>query len=780
MWKRHLAVYTFYLGIALLITWPLLTVIGTRLIGHPFGDSYEYIHHIWWLQTALRTGQPLFYQPLLGYPDGLSSPWLWAVPLQSFPAWLFALFLPLPLAFNLTTLLRLALNGWAMHVLARHLTGGRNGPALLAGLIFMLYPTFQGHLAVGHIGLLVLWPVPLYIYALLRLQNAAAQPPLRWLIIAAGLFAASLWGSVLLLIYLTGPVTLLFLAVPFVERNWIVLRRTLIASVLGGLLALIFILPYLIEWAAQPQAVFEGGDVTYSADLLTLFTPSFYHPLFTNLPHTHQILGIDPFERLGYVGIVTGGLALIGVWRNPQTRRWLLLAALAGLFSLGPLLKILNTVVSLNLGEQVSYITLPWLLFQDLPFISSVRTPARFNFAVGLSAAILAAYGAGWLWDRARRWLIFVPLMALVIFDYQSFWPFLTVAGTVPEPVQALAAREDVRAVFDLPWTHLLAQKDGMFLQTGHHKPMIAGHVARRTPVDPAKLTILEETLDPALLDAAGVDILILHKEWAGDAGQMQANMPGELLYEDGRIALYEVPPPEESPRFIGLVSDDPAIEARVDSYLFAPASGWTNIAGELQAGGRIVTLLLDQQPVQSWRGMDTITFDLPVPIIEAGYHTLTLKVEPPCPHHFPAAQRCRSVQVNALAFGDYVAQPLPGSVPFARGVELAGYRIASDTQTIQLWWRFGENLTDNDIRFVHIVDAAGKLAAQSDTPLGLQAPGDSWVEQIPFADLPAGVYDVYTGWYTYPDYVRFPVLADVRGAPDGWVHLGQLEVEAS
>ncbi len=782
MWKRHLAVYTFYLGIALLITWPLLTVIGTRLIGHPFGDSYEYARHIWWYNHALRTGQPLFYHPLLGYPDGISGLWLWAIPLQSFPAWLFAWFLPLPLAFNLTALLRLALNGWAMYVLVHHLTEKRPIPALLAGTIFMLYPTFQGHLAVGHIGLLALWPVPLYIHALLRLQAAPAPQSLKWLIIAAGLFVMSLLGSTLLLIYFTGPVTLLMLAVPFVQRNWAALRRTIFAVLLGGLLALVFIVPYLIESAAQPAAVPEGGDVAYSADLLTLFTPSFYHPLFTNLDYTHTILGIDPFERFGYIGIAAGALALIGAWRQSNARRWMLLAALAVLFSLGPLLKVLNTVVSVNLGEQISYITLPWLFFQHVPFISTVRTPARFNLTVGLAVAILAGYGAGWLWDRlrTRRWLIFVPLFALVIFDYQSFWPFPTVGGTVPEPVQTLAERDDVRAVFDMPWTHLLAQKDGLFLQTGHQKPLIAGHIARRTPVDPARLTILEETLDPALLDAAGVDILILHKEWAEDAAQMQAKMPGDLVYEDERIAVYDVPPPAAVPQFMALIPDDPAVEAKIDTYLYAPEPGWATITGDLRADGRDVTLLFNQRPVQSWQGMDHITFDLPVPIADAGYHALTLAVTPPCPNHFPDTQRCRSAAVDALTIGAYVAQPLPAVVPFARGVELGAYRIDTETRTVSLWWRFGENLTENDIRFVHVVDANGTLAAQSDIPLGEQAAGASWVEQITFTELLPGIYDVYTGWYTYPDFVRFPVLANVNGAADGWVHLGQIEVAAS
>jgi len=777
MRRQHLVVYFLYLALAGLITWPLLTVIGTRFIGHPFGDSYEYAHHIWWIKHALQTGQPVFYQPLLGYPDGLSALWLWAVPLQSFPAWLFAFVLPLPAAFNLSILLRLALNGWSMYVLVRHLTG-RTGPALLAGAIFMTFPTFQGQLAAGHTGLLALWPVPLYIHALLRLQANDTGAPARRVMLTALLFAVSLWGSILLLIYLVGPVTLLMLLLPLLRRDWRALARSAAAVMLGGLIALIFIGPFISEPGASMQ-MREGGDVLYSADLLTLVTPSFYHPLFTHLPYTHHILGIDPFERMGYAGIAAGLLALVGVWRRRLARRWLALALAAWILSLGPLLKVLNTVVSIDLGEQVTYGTLPRLLFQDVPLISLARTPARFNFVVALALTIMAGYGAAVLWDRLkrRRWLVFAALLAVIVFEYQSFWPFPTISGTVPEPVQVLAHHDDVRAVFNLPWQHLLAQKDGMFLQTGHHQPIIAGHITRRTPVSPAKLTVLQDTLDPALLDREGVDILILHKEWAEDAATMQAALPGDLLYEDARIAVYEVPPPGREPQFTPLAPDAAALETHLESYLFAPEPGWTTLSGRLQTEGRDVALLLDSQRVREWRGMDTVVLDVPVPVV-AGYHTLTLAVEPPCPQHFPAALRCRSVRVDELAFGAFVPDAPAEVVPFERDVELAGYRVDADRRAVWLWWRFGEHLTENDIRFVHVVDTAGGLVAQDDHSLGTRPAGDGWAEQIAFPDLPAGTYAVYTGWYTYPDLTHFSVRADVPGAADGRVYLGQMVID--
>ena len=159
----NLAIYGLYLLVAVVITWPLVTVMSTHFAGYPFGDAHEMTRHIWWIKTALQTGQPLIFQPLLGYPDGIQGVILWSDPLQFFPGWLFALFMPLPAAYNLFALLTLALNGWAAYWLVWKLTNARSA-ALLGGLAFMTAPVIQGHLAGGHGGLLVQWPLPLLAY----------------------------------------------------------------------------------------------------------------------------------------------------------------------------------------------------------------------------------------------------------------------------------------------------------------------------------------------------------------------------------------------------------------------------------------------------------------------------------------------------------------------------------------------------------------------------------------------------------------------------------------
>src|SRR5690606_33173719 len=110
----------------------------------------------------------------------------------------------------------------------------------------------------------------------------------------------------------------------------------------------------------------------------------------------------------------------------------------------------------------------------------------RFNFALALAVALLAGYGAltVWNWLAARinpRWIqaisgvLLVVLAGLILLDYRFYWPFPTTPAALPAAISALAQRDDIRAVFDVPWENTVAAKAGLYLQTAHEKPLLAG-----------------------------------------------------------------------------------------------------------------------------------------------------------------------------------------------------------------------------------------------------------------------------------------------------------------
>jgi hypothetical protein len=534
--------------------------------------------------------------------------------------------------------------------------------AFLAGLVFAFYPAFQGQLGAGHTGLLVLWPMPLYALCLMRAAEGSDRPRWPWIAGAALFFAMSQWGSLLLLLYLVLPFTALYLLALAGRRHWRELGRALIAVAFGGLLSLPFLLPTVAD-ASSGAVARESGVVQFSASLLTVAAPSFYNPLYSGLTFNRTILGRDPFEGAGYVGMVAAALALIAVWRVRRARFWLLLALLAWVASLGPLLKILDTPVSLIADGHPSHVALPWAMVQNWPLLDLIRTPARFNFTIGFALAVLAGYGAGvvggWLTRRRSRRVAnaaVAGVAVVIMLDFQWFWPLPTVNAEIPAAVRALGGDPDVRAVFDMPWQHPLTDKDGMYLQTGHGLPMIGGHITRRTPLDPATGMLLQESLDPYLLNQAGVDVIILHKQWDDDPAARAAQLSGRFgapLVDDARIAVWRVAHEGDAAAQVVQVDQLTGDLTSANSlYAFTPDAGDATLALTLtSAAPRNLRLTLDGQPIETafssapFRGEETFTIPL---VLGAGAHTITLAVDPPCPPAPFPTLACAAVSVRA------------------------------------------------------------------------------------------------------------------------------------
>ncbi len=528
--------------------------------------------------------------------------------------------------------------------------------------MFAFYPAFQGQLGAGHTGLLVLWPVPLYILALWR-ASQSERPRWGWILGTGALFAVSQWGNLLLLLYAVLPVTVLFLLCLVWRRRWRGLLWALLALMIGGLLSLPFALPTLADVTGGAVAR-EQGVVDFSASLLTAATPSFYNPLYSGLEYNRRILGEDPFEGAGYIGLITVALVVLAAVRVKRARFWLLLALLAWVASLGPILKIFDTPVTVSADGYTTTVSLPWALLQNLPILNIARTPVRFNFTVGLAVAVLVGYGAsvldGWLAQRtpprvASALLAGVGVLMLV--DFQWFVPMPTIPAEVPAAVRDLGQDESIRAVFDVPWQHLLTDKDAGYLQTAHGLPLIGGHITRRTPLDPAKGMLLQETLDPYLLDAAGVDVIIQHRQWDDDpmarAAQLSEHF-GPPLYEDERIAVWRVQhDAAAAPSFLEV---DELTSTLIDTgslYFYAPDAGEATLNLTLASHTpRTLVLTLDGQPVDApfthtpFSGEDSFTVPL---IFEAGFHALTLALDPPCQMVVNPALACAAVAVSGV-----------------------------------------------------------------------------------------------------------------------------------
>jgi hypothetical protein len=780
-----------YFALALIVTWPAALGLSGALIGHHTGDAYEMGHHLWWYGYALKHGEPLFTQTLLGYPDGIGGISLWSNPLQFFPAWAFALVMPVALAYNLQVLLTMALNGLTMAYLMTRLAqragyegAGRvtYGPALIAGAAFLAFPVFQGHLFGGHGGLMVMWPVPLFIDALFSLRDGFTW---RRFIRAVVWCVISPWGHTLQLIYVVMPVTGVFVLAQLVSRDLRGAIRTAAAALTGAVILLaVFALPVASD-AFDETYTGDQGYIAFSTDLLGLVSPSFESLLLGDIPYSRAVLGTNLIEGLTYYGCAAALLTIIAVWKRRESRWWLALGIVAAVLALGPIINTMGRPLTLSLDTADTYLTMPWAWLYKLPGFSLARTPGRFSFTLALAAAVLAGYGAAVLWRGRSRWIA-VALAAVLLLEYQSFWPFPSVSAAIPAPIVALRERDDVRAVMDMPWGNLLAAKHGMYLQTGHEKPLIAGQVTRRTPVNPAKLTILETTLDPALMDESGVDAVILHKQY--DDGMLSARLReayGEPDFEDASFALYTVPDAVSSAAFYALgETESVPITQAYEMYFYVPERSLIDLEGSFGTSGyiSIFTVMLDGEPIQRWTSDDHSLLHVPL-FVETGYHTVSLAIDPPCPARVPSRSlKCvEAVGARLRLTPREVAIAAP--VALGSGVLLQAAAPVTERQdgkpSVHLSWRFDAPISAEMVRFVKLLTPNGEEIGGFDSAPGPFAAGSALAETVT-VDLPAdftGELEVYGGWYTYPDLARLPVQSDAKGAQDGLIYLGTVNV---
>ena len=847
-----------YSAVALFITWPLVTQLSTAVAGGGWGDSFENVRLGWWGGYALQHGLNPLYQSLLGYPDGLFSAAQAAQPLIYWPGALLGLLVGPVAGFNLFLMGITVLNGLSAYWLGRSLlrehgsaSAGHTLAALVGGLIFMAFPTLQGHLTAGHLNPLSNYGLPVLALCLWRATTGRAGArtvllgALAILVLGLANFTSAVYALLPLLLF--GGLYLL-VTQPRRTLRWSVARPLVLILGGGFLLLLPFYLPLAQEalTAQRPTYLQEGGNMRYSADLLSFVAVSPFTPWTAWSPDfSRDVLGANNTEGAAYLGLVAVALAAGAVlWRAREARVWLVVALGSMIFSFGPLLKWRDAPLHIASDGLNAAIAMPWVLFQDLPFIDISRTPGRFNITTGLALAVLAALGLELILGRIRQPAVQVVLTGLtgvfVLLEYQLFFPFPTIPAALPEVFTALRGRDDVRAVFDVPWDDLFAQKDALYEQTAHARPLLAGYVSRGTTVDPARLALLSDAATgrlsgPALSDAHlrallrtyGADVIVYHRArlpWDETLAFAQ-RVFGTPLFRDDWRAVFEVPQDEALPTSVpftfgasGWWRDAEDIRWLENSgalyfYTAVPLDARWQLQLSPLVGPRTLRIALDGEALMAFalNAPRSIEFWLRA---EPGFHTLRLEtpesclqipVAPTCllygdvPRHAAhcalpdGAPGCLSLALHTLDItpaGEMTFRAQP--VALSGGLTMQGFRAPQQIEPggrliVETSWRATERLPGDYHLFVHMLDAQGKMVAQFDGvpgedtfPTTSWAAPQSWIEaatlDIPAA-TPPGVYRLYTGWYRYPELTRLAVEGNAPGAPDSLVLLGEIRV---
>ena len=776
-----------YLLLALYMTAPASAALTTRFIGGEAGDVYASARHAWWVKTALQRGADIFQHELLAYPQGSSALQLWANPLAVFPVGLLALYLPLTAAVNLGVLLTLAGNGAAMYLLARRMLGGAAMlPAFVAGAVYLAFPAIQGQLLDGHLGALAQWQLPLLLICLYSFADAGGKR--RYLRVALAFVIVPL-GSMAQIAYALAPLMALFLLARWLRRDYVGVARALAVALGGCALLLLYLSPVLGEALSQPQPA-RSAAIDHSLDLARILKPPPGNPLAGESP-----LAAQAGAGSAYVGLAGGLLALVGCLARRASRWWLLLAGVAWILALGPLLRLGDQVLTVSIAGYETVVPLPYAVLMELPFFDLAWQPARFMLLFAAALAILAGFGAAALW-RARpvaqrspqlRLALALALALLVIADYRLGAEFPSLPADIPQAIQDLARRSDIRAVYNAPYDHATTAGQALYLQTAHGKPIFAGRDLRDPAADSARLELLS-SFEPSLLWEAGADVVILHRasltapQFAEIARRARRQL-SEPIYQDQRFSVYETPFSRQRPPLLQATRAD---ENTHITYIYKAQPGWLEFNARLQAVNRRVKLSLNGTLLDSLDVNGTIPLSLPLPIARRGYQRFVIALDPPCPAPIDSSLlRCRGLDVALL--GDIRVLSSGAIYDPARmedGIVLAGYHLpeqADEELAIRFWWRFENPRSTDDVRFVHLLDAAGRPVPgrQNDKSLGAMQAGDELTETVRFdtGALPAGEYRVLTGWYGLPDAIRYDVLSNVPGAQDDTIVLGAVRI---
>ena len=481
-------IFVFVLA-AMVFTWPLAKAPFTRLAA-PIGPGDPYLN-LWILgwdlgtiahdPLALLTGRifdaNIFHpaRQTLTYSDHL-------IPqaLALWPAW--AVTHNLVFCYNLLLLLSLAACGIAMYVYARAVTGSVAG-AWLAGLAWAFFPFHFAHWL--HVQLQSLYLLPIAFLFLHRIMAGRRRLDALGLGVTAGLQAASsaYWGVI-------GAVALVVAAVALAVgigrwRSTLILKRLLLAGVVGALAVAPFAWPY---WVTQRSEGFGRNLFSASQHEAQLVS-------YLRVPPGNDVYGRSgilrpteppaPDRREGpeqelFPGFVLLALAVFGAargWRrdqHPLVLAMTLVAAAGVCLSLGPD------------GWRAAYALAHQVVFG----FHAIRAPSRFGVLPVFAAATLAAIGLRDLVARLASWrglqrrhaeVVAAVVIGVAALEYANV-PVPTVAGPPASTPwgQWLAAAPGAGAVLYLPIDGDTGDTAAMVDSLQHRRPIVNGNSGQR------------------------------------------------------------------------------------------------------------------------------------------------------------------------------------------------------------------------------------------------------------------------------------------------------------
>jgi hypothetical protein len=416
------------------------------------GDPLFSIWRIAWVNHQLPRHPLTLFDGNIFYPERLtltySDPVI--VPaLMSAP--LFWLGIHKVAVYNLLFLSAFVFSGVAMYLLVRALTGRRDA-AVIAGVIFALYPYRFEHYS--HLELQMTMWMPLGLWGLHR---AMASGRLRDALVTGVAFALQLLSSLYYGMFFAVYLAIIGLAL-WIGRGYP--RRPVLVLASGAAVAALLVAPVVIAFTANRSMM--GDREVSTVQFYSAEGPDYLKPHIRSFTYGTWSHGGHP-ERQLFPRITPVVLSAVALWPPLSVARIGYAAALA-----------LTVDGSLGLNGK----TFP-LLRKYIPGYSGLRVPARFSALAGMTLAILAGYGAARLfarWPYAHAPLT-AAMLALVAIEALPSMPLEPVWREPPAFYERLAAAPPgVLAEFPMPIeAGSLPDSRYMYFSTFHWQKLVNG-----------------------------------------------------------------------------------------------------------------------------------------------------------------------------------------------------------------------------------------------------------------------------------------------------------------
>jgi len=538
---------------------PILGDPAHRILGIEVGDTRFYEWALRWTPWALEHGRNPIFSDRIFAPAGIDLARTTFIPGPAFVMYpITRVFGPL-VSYNVLMALAPALAAWAAY-LACHRVTGAFWPSLLGGYLFGFSTYMVGQMH-GHVNLVLIFPVPLAVYLVVRRVEGSIG-------IAAfiGYLAFALIGLCSIMPETFATATLFgvlafacALAVAGRDRSRVF--RVGLEVVLAYGITVVALLPYLISFLHHLPAFarLRPTDVT-SIDMLSPLLPrpgtvfGSWIPVL-RITDRFPVAG-QPAEDAGYIGIaLLLMVVLFAVTERKRRETWGLVGffLLTTVLSFGSSLHLAGRQIGTGLGVIVT--NAPLLLNAE-----PRRFPAYSALALGVIAAVWLAHARttfGWL-----RWPLVVlgagALLRVIVqppfYPTESLPPFIT-DGTFRHVLQP---DETVFPVVPMLGDELRWQEASDFsfrLPIGYvgaipaHERIYEYLLALRRKYMPSPSPFLK------WLQRAGVTSVVLDDEARAHFEPLLRETGLEEVYAGGGVSVWRQPPGGAVPHVIPVVT---------------------------------------------------------------------------------------------------------------------------------------------------------------------------------------------------------------------------------